>query len=171
MTAAKKERLRKSSEPIAPTHLQDLQSQQEEKDYVVDRSYGEIDTEEIVNQYSTHLPLEVVVAKGAYGMDENHSLATSDRCVIHFIKKRELIQIQDPKTNGEFSVPLNTAIKFAVVYNPNNKESEAMNGFNFQLVSDILAETKMPKIGLMYLQDPDVMDVQSIEVVVLKEVK
>ena len=134
------------------------------------RSYGEVEVEDIVNQYSDHLPLQVVVSRGIYGMEERYSLANSDRCVIHFIKRRELVLIHDPKTNKEFSVPVNSAIKFGVVYNPRNQETEAMRGIDFTYVSDILAETKLPKIGMAHLKDPDIIGMKSIELLVIQEV-
>lgn len=134
------------------------------------RSYGEIDVNDLVNQYSSHLPLKLVVSKGVYGMEESYSLATADCCIVHYIKKRELVQIQDPRTNQEFSVPLNSAIKFGVVYNPNNDENQALRGFTFPLVSDILAESQLPKMGIAHLTDPDI-GMKSVEVLVIKEVK
>ena len=139
--------------------------------YTVDKSYGEMDVKDILSKYSNHLPLKVLVSKGVYGMEERYSLATSDKCVIHFIKKRELVQIKDPKTNTEFSVPVNSAIKFGVVYNPHNDESEAMKGLEFQYVSDILAEPKLPKMGMAALKDPDVVGMKSMEVLVIHEVR
>jgi hypothetical protein len=138
--------------------------------YSVDKAYGELEIQDILNKYSSHLPLKVLVTKGVYGMEERYSLATSDKCVIHYIRKRELVQIHDPKTNVEFSVPVNSAIKFGVVYNPHNVETQAMKGLEFQYVSDILAETKLPKMGVATLKDPDVIGMKSTEVLVIKEV-
>ena len=163
---ARQDRLRRAQDP---TH-QLSQSTEYEPDYKVDRAYGEVETMDIVNQYSGHLPLEVVVSKGVYGMEEKYSLATSDRCVIHFIKKRELVQIQDPTNNSEFSVPLNSAIKFAIIYNPDNNDTQAMLGYDFQHVSDLLSQTKLPKMGLAHLKDPDI-GMKSIEILVIKKVR
>lgn len=166
---ARRERLRRSSES-SPSDNRKSQPAEDKPDFMVDRSYGELETHEIVNQYSNHLPLKVVVSKGVYGMEERYSLASSDMCIIHHIKRRELIQIQDPMRNKEFSVPLNTAIKFGVLYNPNNMDREAMKGFEFKYVSDILAETRMPKMGLAHLKDPDILGMKSAEVLVVKDV-
>ncbi len=149
---------------------QRTQSTEYEPDYTVDKSYGEIETVDIVSKYSEHLPLEVVVTKGIYGMEEKYSLATSDRCVIHFLKKRELVQIQDPTNNNEFSVPLNSAIKFAVVYNPDYNDRKAMVGYTFQYVSDMLSQNKLPKFGLAHLKDPDI-NMKSIEILVVDKVR
>lgn len=164
---ARMDRLRRSSVSDAQ---QRAQSEEYVPDYTLDQSYGELEVEDILDQYSNHLPLEVVVSKGIYGMEERYSLSTADRCVIHFIKRRELVQIHDPKTNKEFSVPVNSAIKFAVVFNPHSDESQALGGLEFPCVSDILAETVMPKIGIAHLKDPDVIGMKSIEVLVIKEV-
>ena len=80
------------------------------------------------------------------------------------------MQVHDPVKNIEFSIPMNTAIKFAIVYNPNNLMAEAMRGFTFKYVSDILAQTKLPKMGIGHLKDPNIIGVESAEVLVVKEV-
>ena len=78
----------------------------------------------------------------------------------------------DPHTNKEFSVPLKSAIKFGVVYYPKStNDTEAMNGLNFPYVSDILAVDQMPKIGVAYLKDPDIIGMNSMEVLAVKEVR
>lgn len=167
VATARKDRLRKTSE----SEKQKNQAAEFDPGYKVDKSYGELNIEDIVNQYSEQLPLKVVVSKGVYGMEEKYSLATSDRCVIHFVKRRELVQVHDPMKNSKFSVPVNTAIKFGVIYNPNNLLSEAINGFTFKYVSDVLAQTKLPKMGLGRLKDPDIIGVESSEILVIKEVR
>ena len=138
--------------------------------YTVDRTYGEVDIEDIVNRYHDQLPLKVVVSRGVYGMEEKYSLATSDQCVLHFLKRRELVQIQDPVKNSIFSVPVNTAIKFGVIYDPHNNMNEALMGYNFKYVSDVLSQAKLPKMGLGRLKDPNIIGVESAELLVIKEV-
>lgn len=138
---------------------------------MVDRSYGEVEVMDLINQYSDHLPLELAVSKGVYGMDECHSLSTSDKCIVHFMKKRELVRIQDPETNKEFSVPVNSAIKFGIIYNPNNNANEGRGGYSFTLVSDILERTPLPKMGLASLKDPDIEGMKSTEILFIKEVR
>ena len=78
VAAAKKERLRKSSDSLSTGQLRE-QSVEYQPDYTLDKSYGELEVEDIVNRYSEHLPLDVVVSRGIYGMEEKYSLATSDR--------------------------------------------------------------------------------------------
>ena len=142
-----------------------------EVDYMIDRSYGEVEVMDLINQYNDHLPLELVVSKGVYGMDERYSLSTSDKCIVHFVKRRDLVRIQDPESNKEFSVPVNSAIKFAIIYNPNNDTSEARNGFTFTRVSDILERSPLPKMGLASLFDPNIEGLKSTELLILKEVR
>ena len=138
--------------------------------YLIDHSYGELEINDIVNKYIDHLPLEVVVSSSVYGMEERYSLSMSDKCIIHDVKKHDLVRIQDPQTNNEFSVPLSSAIKFALVYNPNNDEEQACGGFNFPFVSDILAMNDLPKMGLAQLMDPNIEGLKSAELIVIKEV-
>ncbi len=167
---ARQDRLRQGQNYSPSNRLRSSQSAEYEPEYTIDKSYGELEIGDLVNRYSNNLPLEVVVSKGVYGMEDRYSLATSDRCIIHYIKRRELILIQDPQTNKEFSVPINSALKFGLVYNPRDNEREALNGFVYPLVSDILSETVIPKIGLAHLKDPDVVGLMSVEVIAIKEV-
>ena len=139
-------------------------------EYVIDHSFGEIEITDIVKRFSDQLPLEVVVSKGIYGMDDRYSLSTSDKCILHFLKKRDLVRIQDPQTNKEFSVPLTSAIKFSLVYDPNNDEEHAQRGFDFPLVADILAMTPLPKMGVAHLTDPNIEGLKSKELLVIKGV-
>ena len=94
----------------------------------------------------------------------------SDKCIIHYVKKRDLVRLQDPQTNNEFSITLSSAIKFALVYNPNNDEEQARGGLNFPFVSDILAMNDLPKMGLAQLTDPNIEGLKSAELIVIKEV-
>ena len=164
---SRKERLRRISE----SEKQALHTPEHELNYTVDRAYGEVDVGTIVSKYSDQLPLKVVVSKGIYGTEEKYSLAASDICVIHFVRRRELVQLQDPTKNTEFLVPINTAIKFSVVYNPNNLMAEAIEGLTFKYVSDVLAQSKLPKMGLARLKDPNIIGVRSSELLVIKEVR
>lgn len=166
VAAARQERLRRSSEPCQSLD----RSANLQADYTIDRSFGELDANDLVSQYSDQLPLDLVVSKGVYGMEEKYSLSTFDRCIIHFIKRRESVQIQDPKDNEEFLVPINSAIKFSIVYNPHNDEHKAMLGYNFSTVADIMSESPMPKMGLAHLKDPDILGMKSMEILVVKEV-
>lgn len=158
MSAARKNRLHYYSEPTPIVK------------YVIDHSYGELEITDIVSQFTSHLPLEVVVSKGIYGMEERYSLSTSDKCIIHFLKKRDLVRIHDPQTNKEFSVPLSSAIRFSLIYNPNGDEARASIGYKFPLVSDVLAMTPLPKMGVAHLTDPDIEGLKSTELLVIKEV-
>lgn len=168
MAAARENRLRRASEPN-PARSSTSESESVPS-FMIDRSYGELEVTDLINQYVDHLPLELVVSKGVYGMDERYSLSTSDKCIVHFVKKRDLVRIQDPQSNKEFSVPINSAIKFALVYNPNDNSNEARSGFTFRLVSDILEMFPLPKMGLAHLSDPNIEGMKSTELLVIKEV-
>lgn len=170
VAAARRDRLRRASEPN-PTPCRNPESSEYVPDYTIDHSYGEVEVTELVSQFADHLPLEVVVSKGVYGMEDRYSLSTTDKCIIHFIKKRDLVRIQDPKDNREFSVPLSSAIKFSIIYNPNDDEDHAQTGFKFPFVSDVLSMTPLPKMGLAQLTDPNIEGLKSSELLVIKEAR
>ena len=114
----------------------------------IDDEKGELAVQEFANQYSEKLPLQVYVSKGTYGMEDKYSLSTDDICNIHFIRHRELVEIEDKERQLNLSIPLNSAIKFGIVYNPQDNENEAMKGYLFPNVSDLLSlgYSSLPKI-------------------------
>lgn len=114
----------------------------------IDDEKGEFTVREFANQFSEKLPMQVYVSKGIYGMEDKYSLSTDDVCNIHFVRQREMVQIEEKDHLLELSVPLNSSIKFGVIYNPQNNENEAMKGYLFPSVSDLLSlgYCSLPKI-------------------------
>ena len=98
-----------------------------------------------VEQFSTLLPLQITVKKGYHGSDERHSVAADDVYNVHFVKRTKVVVLQEGR-DVTFTVPLNSVVKFAPVFNPNDDPEEAMRGFTFERVSDIMAQKTLPKI-------------------------
>ena len=114
----------------------------------IDDKKGELSVQDFGNQYSEELPMQVYVSKGTYGMEDKYSLSTGDVCNIHFMRHRELVEVEDKERQLNLFVPLNSAIKFGIVYNPQDNENEAMKGYLFPNVSDLLSlgYSSLPKI-------------------------
>ena len=114
----------------------------------IDDKKGEFTVHEFANRYSEQLPMQVYVSKGTYGMEDKYSLSTDDICNIHFVRRRELIEVEDKERQLNLFIPLNSAIKFGIVYNPQDNENEAMKGYLFPNVSDLLSlgYSSLPKI-------------------------
>lgn len=106
---------------------------------------GRLSLNDFVLQYSTLLPLQMTVKKGYHGGDERYSIATDDVYNVHFVKRTKVVVLQDHR-GATFNIPLNSAVQFAPVFNPNNDSREAMQGFTFERVSDIMSQKTLPKI-------------------------
>lgn len=140
----------------------------------IDDEQGEFAVKDFANTFSEKLPMQVHVSKGIYGMEDKYSLSTDDICNIHFIRHRELVRVEDKDRQLELSIPLNSAIKFGIVYNPQNNENEAMKGYLFPNVSDLLGVgcSSLPKIVCAcQFHDPERPESQPTrEIMVIKEV-
>ena len=56
------------------------------------------------------------------------------------------MKVEDRHNKGDFYIPLNSTIQFSVAYNPNKDEEEAMRGFVYPSVKDILRLSPLPQI-------------------------
>ena len=114
----------------------------------IDDQKGELSVQEFASRYLESLPMQVYVSKGVYGIEDKYCLSTNDICNIHFVKHRDLIEVEDTEHHLTLSVPLNSAIKFGIVYNPQDNENEAMKGYLFPNVADLLTlgYSSLPKI-------------------------
>ena len=81
---------------------------------------------EFVKKYSESFPLHIKVLKGYCGPSSRLTISTSDTYNIHFIKHTKVVAIKDAH-DTPYSIPLNSAIEFGMVYDPNNNHSKAVN--------------------------------------------
>ena len=96
-------------------------------------------------KYSTLLPLQIQVRKGYHGSDERHCIAADDVYNVHFVKHTKVVVLRD-RRGVKFNIPLNSAVQFAPVFNPNNDVKEAMRGYCYERVSDLMALHTLPRI-------------------------
>ena len=100
---------------------------------------------EFVKKYSQSFPLHIKVLRGYCGPSSRLTISTSDTYNIHFIKHTKVVAIKDAH-DTPYSIPLNSAIEFGMVYDPNNNHSEAVNGLTFGKVSEIIGLPIPPKV-------------------------
>ena len=91
------------------------------------------------------LPLCVRVCRGFCGPSEEMSISEGDHFSIHFVKHTTVVVLESPSKN-RFNVPLNSAVLFGLLYNPNNNHSEALKGYKFDKVSDMLQRSTLPLV-------------------------
>ena len=101
---------------------------------------------DFMTRHSSSLPLRVRVDKGFCGAEERCVISAGDIYNIHFIKRTKVVSMKD-SGNGQYTIPLNSAIEFGPLYDPHHNFKEAFKGFTFDAVADILAlKGPLPKL-------------------------
>ena len=99
---------------------------------------------ELSKKYSKFFPLKIQIAEGHYGISTKYSISREDHLNIHFKKCSKEVVVH---TYGQdYSIPLSSAIKFGLVYDPQNKETEAMGGYHFRRAVDLMEQEPLPKM-------------------------
>ena len=127
---------------------------------------------EFVKKYSESFPLHIKVLKGYCGPSSRLTISTSDTYNIHFIKHTKVVAIKDAH-DTPYSIPLNSAIEFGMVYDPNNNHSEAVNGLTFTKLSEIIALPTPPKVFCVlkaFRGDDEKSTLYDNEILVVKQV-
>jgi len=136
-----------SSKPLATCNLPTTPV----KDYrEVQESHQPASTDKIslpvfLSRHHKNFPVRFRVCKGFCGSDEESSISDGDQFNVHFIKYTTIIAIEY-ENGSRFNVPLNSALPFAILYNPHNNLNEAMTGYKFEKVSEILQMAKLPTL-------------------------
>lgn len=104
-----------------------------------------ISLRELVKRYSQSFPLRIRVLRGYCGQTSRLTISTQDVYNIHFMKHTKVVGMQDSHGNP-YSIPLNSSVEFGIVYDPNERRDEALEGFKFESVADILPLAHPPKV-------------------------
>ena len=98
-----------------------------------------------VSLYHKELPIQVRVCKGFCGPSEDTSISEGDHFNVHFVKHTKVVTVE--YDNGSrYQIPLNSAIPFGILYNPDNNLSDAMKGYRFETVADLLRMSTLPVV-------------------------
>ena len=123
-------------------YLPDRMVQKKKKEVFLSDSMHLLD---FVQRYPKSFPVHIQVLKGYCGPRSRLTISTNDTYNIHFLKHTKVVIIKDAH-DTPYSIPLNSAIEFGLVYNPNDNRSEAINGLIFEKISDITAAHTPPKV-------------------------
>ena len=104
-----------------------------------------ISLSEMVKKYSKSFPLRIRVLQGYCSENSQVNISTDDVYNIHFMKHTKIVRIKD-EDGDSYSIPLGSAMKFGLVYNPNNQIDEALTGFQFEKVADVTTMSVLPKV-------------------------
>ena len=98
-----------------------------------------------VSLYHKELPIQVRVCKGYCGPSEDTSISEGDRFNVHFVKHTKIVTVEYD-SGSRYHIPLNSAIPFGILYNPDNCLSDAMKGYRFETVADLLRMSTLPVV-------------------------
>lgn len=58
-----------------------------------------------------------------------------------------IVETIDKEESTSYSIPVSTSIRFCPLYDPNDNLDEALKGFMFETVGEILSQKKLPKVS------------------------
>ena len=100
---------------------------------------------QLAKRYSKSCPFRMRILKGYCGQTMRLTLSSQDTYNVHLVKHTQVMLIRDAHKTP-YSVPLNSAVEFGIIYDRNNQCSETLEVQKFERVSDILALTNPPKV-------------------------
>jgi len=98
-----------------------------------------------VNEFSKDFPMKFVVTKGFYGPREDLKFSEGDQFKAHSLKQSTVINIEHENGQRE-SVPVDHPIPFAILYNPNDNIAEAIKGYKYEKVSELVQLPILPPL-------------------------
>ena len=97
---------------------------------------------QFITRHSTQLPCQVKLLETSTAFPQP---LPEDRIInLHFMKHSKVVIMRDSASGDMISVPLNSAAKFGLLYNPCSNAKKAMNGYNFHTAREIMATKPLP---------------------------
>lgn len=98
-----------------------------------------------LSKYGNLLPMRIRVQDGFCSNSTDLSMSQNECFNLHFVKHTRVVTMKDAVGLEEYSVPISSSVLFGLVYNPHNNEEEAINGYTFESVGDVIAAKAMPQ--------------------------
>ena len=98
---------------------------------------------EFVQRYSELLPCEIMVVEGANTPPV--TLSSEDILNVHRICEQNMV-LARANESQQYLIPLNAAVEFCVLYDPESNVSKALKGYSFEKVSDLMSVEVRPKL-------------------------
>ncbi|KAL5505533.1 hypothetical protein EMCRGX_G006981 [Ephydatia muelleri] len=98
---------------------------------------------EFVQRYSELLPCEIMVVEGANTPPV--TLSSEDILNVHRICEQNMV-LARANESQQYLIPLNAAVEFCVLYDPESNISKALKGYSFEKVSDLMSVEVRPKL-------------------------
>ena len=100
---------------------------------------------ELADSHSSRFPLKIHLLDGYYGQTARFTLSSSDMFDIHYSKRTQVVSVRD-SLGTDYSIPLNSAIQFGVVYNMVISKSQPPPQTLFGTVQDLLSLDHLPNV-------------------------
>lgn len=108
---------------------------------------GPLKLSQFITRYSALLPCQVkLILQDSVNSCLPIPLPKNGIINLHFIKHTKVVIMTDSCSGEEISVPLNSAAKFSILYDPNSNYEEALNGYHFGSVKEIMAIKPLPLV-------------------------
>ena len=101
---------------------------------------------DFISRHSNLLPFCVKVCNGFCSSATDLSISQNEIFNLHFVKHTKVVVMKDSEGREEYSVPVNSSVPFGIVYNPVKNEKQALDGFHFETVGDILRMKPLPTV-------------------------
>lgn len=99
-----------------------------------------------VARHKQDFPVRFVVTKGYYGPSEDLKFSDGDRFRAHSLKQSTVISVQYENGLRE-SIPANSSIPFAVLFDPHGNSKEAASkGYRFEKISELVQLPVLPPV-------------------------
>ena len=103
---------------------------------------------QLANTHSSRFPLRIHLLDGYYGQTTRFTLSSSDIFDVHFAKRTQVVNVRD-SIGTDYSVPLNSAIEFGVVYHQPIKHPDPKvppPQMVYRTVEDLMSLAPLPKL-------------------------
>lgn len=97
------------------------------------------------NLYRQKFPVKFTVAKGFYGPNEDLRFSEGDKYLAHSTKQSTVVNIKYDNGTRE-NILVNSSVPFAILFDPYGNTKEAMTGYRFEKVSELM---KLPVLPLV----------------------
>ena len=99
----------------------------------------------LAREHSGSLPIQIECHAGYADVSDTTLISNGDVLNVHLVKKVDFIRAKSLYSKP-FNIPLNSAVQFSLLHDPNGNSEEAKQGFTYKKVSDLTALATLPKV-------------------------
>ena len=108
-------------------------------------SHEKLTIAKFTSLYVKNFPLKFTVCKGCYGPNEDLKFLEGDRFQAHSVKQLTVVNVEYDNGIRE-NISTNSSIPFAILFDPHNNTKEAMKGYQFEKVSELVQLPVLPPV-------------------------